>query len=433
MPRPERPVESAHADLAKLALGLRELRTQAGGTYRDLSCRTGYAISVLSEAASGRRLPTWDVVKAYVEACDGDPGEWHQVWINAAEELRRPKVHSAQSDEEPHQGKGAGYAHAGALINLQPALPVEQGSGASKDQSPDVAPATSPIRIFLVDDHEVVRRGVADLFEDEPDLTIVGDAADVTSALATIPNHNVDVAVLDVRMPDGNGIELCRDLRSQLPELRCLILTSYSDDEAMLNAIMAGASGYVLKQVLGAELIAAVRKVAAGESLLDARMTQALMARIRQGEGQGPLAGLTDQERAVFDLVGEGMTNKQIAQRLFLAEKTVKNYVSHILAKLGMQRRTQASALAAELKSRDHVIRSDRDEKQVSTHTGRGRVLSPEVEQQILELAQRPGWSAERVFAHLRSKYNRHDISLGVIRRVLARAPVREKRRFSRR
>lgn len=212
-------------------------------------------------------------------------------------------------------------------------------------------------RIFLVDDHEIVRRGVADLFEDEPDLEIVGEAATVAEALARIPAAAVDVAVLDVRMPDGNGVELCRDLRSQLPELRCLILTSYSDDEALLNAIMAGASGFVLKQVLGNDLITAVRKVGGGESLLDARTTEALMKRIRQGKDEGgALVRLTDQERAVFDLVGEGLTNRQIAARLFLAEKTVKNYVSHILAKLGMQRRTQAAVLAAELKSRkpDH-------------------------------------------------------------------------------
>ncbi|TDV40771.1 response regulator [Actinophytocola oryzae] len=208
-------------------------------------------------------------------------------------------------------------------------------------------------RIFLVDDHEIVRRGVADLFEDEPDLEIVGEAASVAEALARIPSLSVHVAVLDVRMPDGNGVELCRDLRSLLPDLRCLILTSYSDDEALLNAIMAGASGFVLKQVLGNDLITAVRKVGLGESLLDARTTEALMKRIRQGKDDGgALAGLTDQERAVFDLVGEGLTNRQIAARLFLAEKTVKNYVSHILAKLGMQRRTQAAVLAAELKSR---------------------------------------------------------------------------------
>ena len=209
----------------------------------------------------------------------------------------------------------------------------------------------------MVDDHEIVRRGVADLFEDEPDLEIVGQAATVAEALARIPSAHADVAVLDLRLPDGNGVELCRDLRSQLPELNCLILTSYSDDEALLNAILAGASGFVLKQVLGNDLITAIRRVGAGESLLDAKTTETLMKRISQGkDANSPLAGLTDQQRAVFDLVGEGLTNRQIAARLFLAEKTVKNYVSQILTKLGMQRRTQAAVLAAELKSRkpDH-------------------------------------------------------------------------------
>jgi two-component system response regulator DevR len=209
------------------------------------------------------------------------------------------------------------------------------------------------IRIFLVDDHEIVRRGIGDLFEDHPDLEIVGEAASVAEATTRIPASGADVAVLDVRMPDGNGVELCRDLRSQLPELRCLILTSYSDDEALLNAIMAGASGFVLKEVLGNDLISAIRTVGAGGSLLDGRTTEALMKRLRRGrDGDGPLADLTEQERAVFDLIGEGMTNRQIAERLYLAEKTVKNYVSHLLAKLGMQRRTQAAVLAAELKSR---------------------------------------------------------------------------------
>jgi two-component system, NarL family, response regulator DevR len=209
------------------------------------------------------------------------------------------------------------------------------------------------IRIFLVDDHEIVRRGIRDLFEDHTDLQIVGEAASVAEATTRIPVSNADVAVLDVRMPDGNGVELCRDLRSQLPTLRCLILTSFSDDEALLNAIMAGASGFMLKEVLGDDLISAIRTVGRGGSLLDGRTTEALMKRLRRGrDGAGPLAGLTEQERAVFDLIGEGMTNRQIAERLYLAEKTVKNYVSHLLAKLGMQRRTQAAVLAAELKTR---------------------------------------------------------------------------------
>lgn len=208
-------------------------------------------------------------------------------------------------------------------------------------------------RIFLVDDHEIVRRGIADLFEDDPELEIVGEASSYDEAIARIPGSGVDVAVLDVRLGDRSGVELCRELRSLRPDLRCLILTSYPDDEALLNAIIAGAAGFVLKEVLGPDLKTAVRTVGAGGSLLDGRTTEALMKRLRHGrDGDGPLAGLTDQERAVFDLIGEGMTNRQIAERLFLAEKTVKNYVSHLLAKLGMQRRTQAAVLAAELKSR---------------------------------------------------------------------------------
>jgi two-component system, NarL family, response regulator DevR len=205
------------------------------------------------------------------------------------------------------------------------------------------------IRIFLVDDHEIVRRGIADLFDDEPDLEIVGEAATVAEALARVPGSQADVAVLDVRMPDGNGVELCRELRSQQPELRCLMLTSYGDDEALLNAIIAGAAGFVLKEVLGNDLINAVRTVGAGGSLLDERTTSALMKRVRTSAAD-PLRELTSQERAVLELIGEGLTNRQIGQRLFLAEKTVKNYVSHLLAKLGMQRRTQAAVLAAELK-----------------------------------------------------------------------------------
>lgn len=220
-----------------------------------------------------------------------------------------------------------------------------------------MVPSQVPYRIFLVDDHEIVRRGIADLFEDEPDIEIVGEASSYDEALARIPTSQVDVAVLDVRLgernEERNGVQLCRELRSRQPELRCLILTSFPDDEALLNAIMAGASGFVLKQVLGNDLKTALRTVGAGGSLLDRRTTEALMKRLRQGgDGRGPLAGLTDQERAVFDLIGEGLTNRQIAERLFLAEKTVKNYVSHLLAKLGMQRRTQAAVLAAELKSR---------------------------------------------------------------------------------
>jgi len=217
------------------------------------------------------------------------------------------------------------------------------------------------IRIFLVDDHEIVRRGIADLIEDEPDLEIAGEASTVAEALSRIPTSAADVAVLDVRLPDGNGVELCRELRSQLPELRCLMLTSYADDEALFDAIMAGASGFVLKQVLGNDLITAVRTVGGGGSLLDPKTTSALMKRIRRDRAdRDPVAELSPQEHAVFDLIGEGLTNRQIGERLFLAEKTVKNYVSHLLTKLGMQRRTQAAVLSAELRSRDARSAEDR-------------------------------------------------------------------------
>ncbi|MBB4911046.1 response regulator [Actinophytocola algeriensis] len=209
------------------------------------------------------------------------------------------------------------------------------------------------LRVLLVDDHEIVRRGIADIIGTAADLEVVGEAAGVEEALARAPQVNADVAVLDVRMPDGNGIELCRDLKSQLPDLRCLMLTSYADDDALFDAIMAGASGFVLKQVLGLDLLAAIRTVGAGGSLLDPRTTAALMNRIRrEREEHNPLNALTEQERAVFDLIGEGLTNRQIGEKLFLAEKTIKNYVSHLLNKLGMQRRTQAAVLAAELRSR---------------------------------------------------------------------------------
>jgi two-component system response regulator DevR len=206
-------------------------------------------------------------------------------------------------------------------------------------------------RIALVDDHEVVRRGIADMLGAEPDFEVIAEAGSVGEALAYLPQAKPDVVVLDVRLPDGNGIELCRELMSQLPSVRCLILTSYSDDEALFNAIMAGASGYVLKQVLGSDLLSAIRTVASGESLLDARTTEALLTRLRRRQEQAdPLRELTQQERAVLELIGEGLTNRQISEQMFLAEKTVKNYVSQLLSKLGMQRRTQAAVLATELR-----------------------------------------------------------------------------------
>ncbi|GAA2568996.1 response regulator [Mycolicibacterium diernhoferi] len=206
------------------------------------------------------------------------------------------------------------------------------------------------VRVFLVDDHELVRRGLIDLLSDDPDLDVVGEAASVSEALARIPALRPDVAVLDIRLPDGNGIELCRDLLARFPDLRCLMLTSFTTEEAMLDAILAGASGYVVKDIRGMELAKAIKDVGAGRSLLDNRAAAALMAKLRNDATHAdPLSGLSGQERALLDLIGDGLTNKQIADRMYLAEKTVKNYVSRLLAKLGMERRTQAAAFVSRL------------------------------------------------------------------------------------
>lgn len=206
------------------------------------------------------------------------------------------------------------------------------------------------IRVFLLDDHEVVRRGLADLIGLESDMEVVGEASSKADALHRIPAARPDVAVLDVRLPDGSGVEVCREVRSDFPDLHCLMLTSYADDEALFDAILAGASGYVLKDIRGNDLIAAIRQVASGKSLLDPAATQRVLDRIRRGEQQDDqLRGLSEQERRILELIGEGMTNRQIGEAMHLAEKTVKNYVSSMLAKLGMERRTQAAAFAARL------------------------------------------------------------------------------------
>jgi len=208
------------------------------------------------------------------------------------------------------------------------------------------------IRVFLLDDHEVVRRGVRDMLETAPDIVVIGEAATASEALATVPELRPDVAVLDVRLPDGDGITVCRELRSQVPEVACLMLTSFTDDEALFDAIMAGAAGYVLKQIRGADLVAAIKTVAAGHSMIDAGVTAQVMERLREGNRDSDrLQSLTEQERRILDLIGEGLTNRQIGERLYLAEKTVKNYVSNLLSKLGMQRRTQAAVLATRLKA----------------------------------------------------------------------------------
>ncbi|MFE5211499.1 response regulator [Streptomyces sp. NPDC056600] len=211
-----------------------------------------------------------------------------------------------------------------------------------------------PVRVFLLDDHEVVRRGVRDLLDDEPDITVVGEAGTAAQALARVPALRPQVAVLDVRLPDGDGVSVCRELRSAMPGLACLMLTSFDDEEALLDSIMAGAAGYVLKQIQGSDLITAVRTVARGRSLLDAGATAKLMARLRAGAAPEPepLRNLTDREREILALVGEGLTNRQIGQRLHLAEKTVKNHISRLLAKLGVERRVQAAVIAGQAHGR---------------------------------------------------------------------------------
>ncbi|MEU9890986.1 response regulator transcription factor [Sphaerisporangium sp. NPDC051011] len=208
------------------------------------------------------------------------------------------------------------------------------------------------ISVFLLDDHEVVRRGVAALLNSEDDIEVVGEAGTAESAIARIPALRPDVAVLDVRLPDGSGVDVCREVRSRMPELACLMLTSFADDDALFDAVMAGASGYVLKQIHGSDLVGAVRTVASGQSLLDPQTTATMLRRLRdQANKTDPLAALSAQERQILELIGEGLTNRQIGEHLFLAEKTVKNYVSNLLAKLSMQRRTQAAALAARMKA----------------------------------------------------------------------------------
>jgi len=208
------------------------------------------------------------------------------------------------------------------------------------------------IRVFLVDDHEVVRRGVRELLESADDLEVVGEAGTAAEALQRVPATSPDVAVLDVRLPDGTGVEVCRDLRSLIPSLRCLMLTSFNDDEALFGAIMAGASGYVLKEVRGSDLVESIRRVAAGQSLLDPLVTARVLERLRNPPADALTASLSSQESTILSHLADGLTNRQIAEQMYLAEKTVKNYVSNVLAKLGMSHRTQAAVYAARLAER---------------------------------------------------------------------------------
>ncbi|MGO9196186.1 MAG: response regulator [Acidimicrobiales bacterium] len=218
------------------------------------------------------------------------------------------------------------------------------------------------LKVFLLDDHEVVRAGIRGLLEANGEIEVVGEAGTADEAIRRVPALRPDVAVLDVRLPDGDGVEVCRELRSRMPELRCLMLTSFADDDALFAAIMGGASGYMLKQIRGTDLVSAVIRVGQGESLIDPALTKRVLDRLRSGPEQDQrLARLSDQERRILDLLAEGLTNRQIAERLFLAEKTVKNYVSNLLTKLGMSRRTEAAAFAARISEREANRRSERD------------------------------------------------------------------------
>ena len=205
----------------------------------------------------------------------------------------------------------------------------------------------SPVRVFLLDDHELVRRGLRELLGTEPDLDVVGEAGTASEALELLPRVTPDVAMLDVRLPDGDGVEVCRQIRSTHPEIACLMLTSFADDEAIRAAVLAGAAGYVLKEVRGCDLVEGIRTVAAGGSLMDQVATERVVAELHRRDRQDELRHLTGREREILELIAEGLTNRQIGERLFLAEKTVKNYVSNLLAKLGMSRRTEAAAFAA--------------------------------------------------------------------------------------
>jgi two-component system, NarL family, response regulator DevR len=211
------------------------------------------------------------------------------------------------------------------------------------------------IRVFLVDDHEIVRRGLVELIESDGDMVVVGEAGTAEEALSRIPPTRPDVAVLDVRLPDGNGIEVCREVRARHPEIACLMLTSFADDEALVAALMAGAAGFVLKQVRGAEIVDDVRKVAEGQTLLSQAAVRRVVDRITAARGDDELALLTPQEHVLLDHIAEGLTNRQIGEQMHLAEKTVKNYVSNLLAKLGMSRRTEAAVFAARLAERRRV------------------------------------------------------------------------------
>jgi two-component system response regulator DevR len=264
-------------------------------------------------------------------------------------------VHGVDASRARRNNQSAGgFDHDVGATRPATTLP---GSAAGRSNTPTKGELVQSLtRVFLLDDHEIARRGVADLLNSVPDLQVVGEAGTVAEALRRLPAAEPDVAILDGRLPDGSGIEVCRIIREQSPGVKCLILTSYDDDEAIFAAVLAGAAGYVLKHIRGSNLIDAVRQVAAGQSLLDPTVTARVLQRIREGKREDArLATLNAQQRKILILIAEGLTNRQIGERLFLAEKTVKNNVSSLLAKLGMQRRTQAAVFGANLKQHDNL------------------------------------------------------------------------------
>lgn len=212
------------------------------------------------------------------------------------------------------------------------------------------------IRVYLLDDHELIRKGMKQLLFLSSDVEVVGEGATVREAKADIPRLAPDVAILDIKLPDGTGVDVCRMIRRDHPEIRCLMLSSFSDEEPLFDAIDAGAAGYLLKDARGPELVESIRKVAAGQSLVDPNLTERILDRIRTGDRADPLAALSPQERRILGLIGDGSTNREIAERLGLAEQTIKNYVSALLAKLGLERRSKAAALAARLREQGHVL-----------------------------------------------------------------------------
>ncbi|WP_168211460.1 response regulator [Actinosynnema sp. ALI-1.44] len=336
MPRRENPIDESQGPRAFLAARLRELRADAGGlSYREMSARTHYSASVLSQAAAGVNLPSWPVVRAFVEACGGDVHEWELLW------QRVSKAEATRNAEPGRTGRG-GYSHVEKLLRL---------ADVGGNEPPPRSTRAKPISVFLLDDHVLLLDALKTLINDNSDMTVVGAASTAAEALATVPVLKPDVAVLDVRLPDGDGVQVCRDLRAAIPDLTCLMLTSYSDDQALFESVMAGAAGYVLKEANAGDLLRAIRIVAMGGSLLDPATVTEMVTRLRGRPAADRVAELTEQERKVLEQIGYGLTNRQIAAQLNLAEKTVKNYVSNLLSKLGMVRRTQAAVLAVELRN----------------------------------------------------------------------------------